>query len=46
MLKSTINWYRTWLYKRTENINELGSLVNLYKETFVEILRVLVKLIQ
>lgn len=37
MFKSTINWYRTWLYKRTENINELGSLV-LYKETFVEIL--------
>lgn len=37
MFKSTINWYRTWLYKRTENINELGNLV-LYKETFVEIL--------
>lgn len=36
MFKSTINWYRTWLYKRTENINGLGSLVNLYKETFLK----------
>lgn len=38
MFKSIINWYRIWLYKYIENINELGSLVNLYKEIFVEIL--------
>lgn len=37
MFKSIINWYRIWLYKCIENINELGSLV-LYKEIFVEIL--------
>lgn len=38
MFKSIINWYRIWLYKCIENINELGSLVNIYKEIFVEIL--------